>query len=241
MGVAPSSYVNSPSAGTQYFSKVWSGCVVTNGDPITVTAKAWTGANGTGSLIAVTNFEAWVWDWNTNASVGHFGPGAFNTVSASHTANAGEAGHYFYVAAKFSSGSPGSIEFFTTFGSSNFFWPGTPSFTPTLGGPGTSVAITGVQYTDATGVDFNGTAASFTVNSDTSITATVPTGATVGQIHVTNGVGTVGSVGNFQPSTFRVANGTAWDTANAVWGDDGAAWQRCKVWVDNGTSWVQIT
>jgi hypothetical protein len=50
---------------------------------------------------------------------------------------------------------------------------------------GVSVNITGSGFTGATGVSFNGTpAVTFTVNSNTSITATVPVGATTGNVTV---------------------------------------------------------
>jgi IPT/TIG domain len=71
------------------------------------------------------------------------------------------------------------------------------SFTPTRGPVGTSVSITGSGFTDATSVNFNGTAASYTVNSPTSITTTVPSGATSGPISVTTPDGTGVSDGSF--------------------------------------------
>jgi hypothetical protein len=50
---------------------------------------------------------------------------------------------------------------------------------------GTSVTITGVSLTQATRVAFGAVAAAaFTVNSDTQITATVPTGAKTGKIGI---------------------------------------------------------
>ncbi|MBO2007762.1 LamG-like jellyroll fold domain-containing protein [Hymenobacter negativus] len=55
------------------------------------------------------------------------------------------------------------------------------------GGPvGTSVVLTGSNLGTATAVSFNGTAAAFTVNSATQITATVPAGATSGLATVTS-------------------------------------------------------
>ncbi len=58
------------------------------------------------------------------------------------------------------------------------------SFAPTSGSVGTVVVITGTVFTGATAVMFNEVPASFTVDSDTQITATVPEGATSGPITV---------------------------------------------------------
>ena len=62
----------------------------------------------------------------------------------------------------------------------------TASFAPTSGASGTSVVLTGTGFTGATSVKFNGVSASFTVNSDTQITTTVPASATTGPISVSN-------------------------------------------------------
>ena len=70
-------------------------------------------------------------------------------------------------------------------------------FTPQSGTPGTSVTITGCGFTGTTTVAFHGVAASFTVNSDTQITATVPNGATTGLITVTTPTRTVKSPSKF--------------------------------------------
>ena len=51
------------------------------------------------------------------------------------------------------------------------------SFTPTGGPVGTPVTITGVSLTQTTDVEFCGVPATFTVDSDTQVTATVPAGA----------------------------------------------------------------
>ena len=64
------------------------------------------------------------------------------------------------------------------------------AFLPPSGPVGTSIAITGTGFTGATAVTFNGTSASFTVDLDTLITATVPAGATDGPIAVTTPGGT---------------------------------------------------
>lgn len=78
--------------------------------------------------------------------------------------------------------------------------PTITSFTPTSGPIGTSVTITGTNFTTpaVTAVTFNGVAATFTPpTSATSLTATVPAGATDGPIAVTNADGTATSATNF--------------------------------------------
>jgi hypothetical protein len=75
--------------------------------------------------------------------------------------------------------------------------PSITSFAPASGSVGTAVTITGSHFTGATSVTFNGTAASFTVDSDTQIRANVPTGATTGKIGVTNAAGTTLSTNDF--------------------------------------------
>lgn len=78
---------------------------------------------------------------------------------------------------------------------------GTPSilsFTPTQGLPGTNVVISGLNFTNATAVLFNGiAAASFTVSNNTTIAAIVPTGVTTGPITVQGPGGTNTSAANF--------------------------------------------
>lgn len=75
--------------------------------------------------------------------------------------------------------------------------PRVTSFTPGTGAPGTSITITGANFTGATEVTFNGTAATFTVDSATQITATVPANASSGPIGVTTPAGSGASVASF--------------------------------------------
>jgi uncharacterized repeat protein (TIGR03803 family) len=69
---------------------------------------------------------------------------------------------------------------------------------PVAAKPGKRVIILGNGLTGSTSVTFNGTAATFTVVSDTEITATVPTGATTGTVAVTTPTGTIISNPAFQ-------------------------------------------
>ena len=55
------------------------------------------------------------------------------------------------------------------------------------------MTILGNSLTGTSSVTFNGTAAAFTLVSDTEITATVPTGATTGTIQVVTPGGTLTS------------------------------------------------
>lgn len=71
------------------------------------------------------------------------------------------------------------------------------NFSPTSGPVGTSVVITGSGFTGATAVDFGGTPAAFTTNSDSQITAIVATGSSTGAINVTTSQGSGQSTTSF--------------------------------------------
>jgi len=86
------------------------------------------------------------------------------------------------------------------------------SFTPTSGVVGTEVTITGLRLTGATEVAFNGTPASFTVDSDTQIRATVLLQSSTGSISVTTPAGTAQSASDFtvfySPEIFSFSPGS---------------------------------
>ena len=65
--------------------------------------------------------------------------------------------------------------------------PTISDFTPGSGNVGTSVIITGTGFTGTISVTFNGTAALYSVDADTQVTAFVPAGATTGPIQLTDG------------------------------------------------------
>jgi uncharacterized protein (TIGR03437 family) len=69
---------------------------------------------------------------------------------------------------------------------------------PVAGKAGTAVTILGTDLTGATSVTFNGTPATITVVSPSSITTTVPAGATTGKVQVTTPGGTLSSNVTFQ-------------------------------------------
>lgn len=75
--------------------------------------------------------------------------------------------------------------------------PALTSFSPATAVVGAPVTLTGTALTGATAVSFNGQAATYTLQSDTSIQATVPGGATSGAISVTTAGGTATSSNPF--------------------------------------------
>jgi uncharacterized repeat protein (TIGR02543 family) len=75
--------------------------------------------------------------------------------------------------------------------------PSILSMNPQIGPVGTEVTLVGLRFELVTAVDFDGTPASFTIDSDTSLRAIVPIGATTGRIHLTNPSGTRGSPEDF--------------------------------------------
>jgi uncharacterized protein (TIGR03437 family) len=62
---------------------------------------------------------------------------------------------------------------------------------------GTPVTLNGVSLTQTSKVTFGGVAATFSMNSDLQVTATVPTGAKTGKIVITTPGGTATSATNF--------------------------------------------
>jgi len=68
---------------------------------------------------------------------------------------------------------------------------------PVMGAVGQSVLILGNGLTGTTSVTFGGVAATFTVESDTYISATVPAGATTGAVSVVTPSGTLNSYPQF--------------------------------------------
>jgi hypothetical protein len=78
--------------------------------------------------------------------------------------------------------------------------PAITGFSPGSGTAGTSVTVNGSGFYSLSTVAFNGASASFTVQSPTQLTATVPAGATTGPISATNAAGTGLSAGSFSVS-----------------------------------------
>jgi uncharacterized repeat protein (TIGR03803 family) len=75
--------------------------------------------------------------------------------------------------------------------------PVVSSFSPTSGPVGTKVTIKGANFTETTGIAIGNKPASYTINSDSSLTLTIPSGATSGKIGVTNRFGKGASLTSF--------------------------------------------
>lgn len=118
--------------------------------------------------------------------------------------------------------------------------PTVTSATPNVGVAGTSVVVAGTNLLQTSGVTIGGAAASFVVNSDTQITATVPAGAAagLGSLVVTTPAGTASVA--FTVGTIYGDNASAWQGGVLIQADDGTNWQQCTVWVDDGTNWQQV-
>jgi hypothetical protein len=104
--------------------------------------------------------------------------------------------------------------------------PSIGSFSPASGTSGAVVTLTGNGFTGATGVMFNGAAASsFTVNSDSQITTTAPSGVIAGPITVTNTWGAGRSTTTFTVTTAPEFNVTSFGANPNGAGDNTAAFK----------------
>lgn len=240
---SPVFYQNNPTSGTQYWSHMWSGCV-SSGENLSVTIQAWSGQNGSGNLVTTTSLKAIIWDQTSNvqrSSYTGYGDNAVTAATGSGTTN----GHWFKCSAIYTGNAIGSLAMWLTYNTSAPFVPTTPSFSPSSGAVGTSVALTGSQFTDATFVNFNGVSAAFTFNNDTSITATVPSGATTGLVTVGNPAGSKNSSTSFTVSGSFVHQGFlrragAWAIPQSISPRRSNAWGTLTAWERRSGAWVQL-
>ena len=91
----------------------------------------------------------------------------------------------------------GVLKAYVTELASQVVQPMITTFSPPSGAIGTSVTITGTNFTGASSITFNGSSATYVVDSASQITATVPAGATSGAIAVTTPAGTATSAATF--------------------------------------------
>jgi len=142
------------------------------GTVVTITGGAFTGA----SAVAFNGTNAVTWSVDSDTQITATVPAGTTTGPVTVTTPGGTANSGTFTIASF---------------------PTIASFSPTAGSIGTPVVISGTNFTGATSVTFNGTAASYTVDSDSQITTSVPSGATTGQISITTPSGSGNSASNF--------------------------------------------
>lgn len=87
------------------------------------------------------------------------------------------------------------------------------SFSPSSGSPGAEVTLFGLNFTGALDTSFDGLSASFTVDSDSQIRATVPPAASSGLISVAGSAGT-----GFSQTSFAVGGGPVIDSFDPTLG-----------------------
>ena len=135
----------------------------------------------------------------------------------------------------------------------NFTW-GTQELPPVTFSPAsacqgaTGIVFTGTNLTGATSVTFNGISASYTVNSGTQITATVPLSATIGPVSVTAPAGTATSLTSFNTNAIPFSSVTHQTNINCFAANDGTITVSASgglgpytFSVDNGTSFQPPT
>ncbi len=141
------------------------------------------GGPGTGVVISGANLNEGLTSVKFNGTNASFGSPAFGSVTVTVPTNV----------------TTGPISLTTSNGTvttvSNFFGAASISgFTPTNSAPGSFVTITGINFSGATAVAFNGKpAATNNVINNTTIGAVVPVGVSTGPITVTTPAGTVSS------------------------------------------------
>ncbi|MGZ6281707.1 MAG: IPT/TIG domain-containing protein [Ktedonobacterales bacterium] len=115
------------------------------------------------------------------------------------------------------------------------------SISPTVGGAGTTVTLTGRSYSaGVTGVSFNGTpASSFNYINDTTVTAVVPSGATSGTITITTHAGNATSASSFTVAGAYVMRSGVWTPTQGVFVMRSGVWtQVTGVFVMRSGTWT---
>ncbi|MFT3980905.1 MAG: GEVED domain-containing protein [Ferruginibacter sp.] len=193
--------------------------------PYTIYARAWIDWNQNGSFESTEQYNLGTAFWVSN------GASSLSPLSITVPSGAALGSTVMRVSAQYNAyagacdvGYDGEVEDYTVVVQSAN--PTITGFSPTSGCVGSTVNITGTNFTGVTGVTFNNIAAtSFTINSATSITATVPAGGT-GLIRVTNGAATAVSAGSVTvlttPAAVTVSGGGTYCGSTSVTASGGS-------------------
>ncbi|CAN5447324.1 hypothetical protein BH10BAC4_BH10BAC4_09300 [soil metagenome] len=121
-------------------------------------------------------------------------------------------------------------------------------FSPSSGIPGTSVTMTGTNFSPVPAnniVKFNGTTATVSASTTTSVTTSVPAGATSGTISVTIGCFTTSSSGSFTvctpPSAPTVTPGSSCGTSTVALSASGAIGVQEYRWYDTASGAISLS
>ena len=167
------------------------------------------GTGTTGTTSQASEIAVAVVGWNGTPTVGQQSSGFTQTSTFQSTAQSNASGEQAAYSVLTASAAQSYAARFSTSqswtGLIATFRMGSPppppligGFSPTGGIDGTTVVITGTYFTGATAVAFNGVLqTTLTVDSDTQITTTVPSGATTGPISIVTGGGTATSTAAF--------------------------------------------
>lgn len=164
------------------------------------------------NLNIVGNNYASAADWPTNMAVANYGTGTtdmWGTTWTEADINDANFGMFFRVLNESNTANrTASVDYIEITVYYTNPVPTITNFTPNNAcvNSGTTVTITGTNFTGATNVTFNGMAATFTVNSNTQITAVLPNGASTGNISVITPNGTANSSASFTVNALPTVN-----------------------------------
>lgn len=163
------------------------------------------------NLALVGNNYATATDWPTTMSAANYGTGTtdmWGTTWTEADINNANFGLFLRVTNESTNNRTASVDYIEITVYYTNPLPTITNFTPNNAcvNSGNTVTITGTNFTGATNVSFNGTAATFTVNSNTQITAVLPNGASTGNISVTTPNGTANSATSFTVNALPTVN-----------------------------------
>lgn len=169
------------------------------------------------NLTLAGNNYATTTDWPTTMSAANYGTGTtdmWGTTWTEADINNANFGLYFRVTNESGNNRTASVDYVEITVYYTNPAPTITTFSPNNAcvNSGSTVIIGGTNFTGATNVTFNGTAATFTVNSSTQITAVLPNGANTGNISVTTPNGTANSATSFTVNALPTVNSITGNT-----------------------------